>query len=238
MRVAAISDIHGNLPALEAVLAEIEREGVDAIVVPGDTISGPWAAEVFDLVTDARALVVRGNADRLVLDRDEQYGPLAVWSAERLGETRLAIAAAWPLTLELAIDGLGDVLACHSTPASDDPIYTRITPDDELLAILGPVGAQVVLCGHTHMQYDRMLDGGLRIVNPGSVGMPYEGEPGAYWAVLGPDVDFRRTSYDAEAAVAAIQVMGAPVDEQLLRYLVEPPDPTRATEYFESLRAA
>ena len=121
-RVAALSDIHGNLPALAAVLADVEREGVDAIVVPGDTISGPWPVETFDLVRDIGAEVVMGNADRLVLDRGEQYGPLAVWCADRLGEERLALAAEWPLTLELEVDGLGRVLVCHSTPASPDPI--------------------------------------------------------------------------------------------------------------------
>jgi putative phosphoesterase len=238
VRVAAISDIHGNLPALEAVLAEIEDENVDAIVVAGDTISGPWAAEAFDRVVAADALVVRGNADRLVLERDDQYGQLAVWSADRLGKARLAVAAEWPLTVELSMDDLGRVLVCHSTPASDDPIYTRITPDEDVLAMLGQVRAEVVVCGHTHMQYDRTLEGGLRVVNPGSVGLPYEGERGAYWALLEDGVEFRRTEYDVEAAVAAIRAMGVPVDEELLQHLVEPPDSVPTTEYFESLRAS
>jgi putative phosphoesterase len=238
VRVAAISDIHGNLPALEAVLADIEDDNVDAIVVAGDTISGPWPAEVFDLVVAADALVVRGNADRLVLERDDQYGQLAAWSADRLGKARLAVAAEWPLTVELAMGSLGPVLVCHSTPVSDDPIYTRITPDEDVLAMLGPVRPGVVVCGHTHMQYDRTLDGGLRVVNPGSVGLPYEGERGAYWALLEDDVQFRRTEYDVEAAVVAVRDMRTPVDEELLQYLLEPPDSITATEYFESLRVS
>lgn len=239
MRVAAISDIHGNLPALEAVLADVEREQVDAIVVVGDTISGPWAAEAFDRVKELAATVVRGNADREVIERSDRYGPLARWSADRVGDERLAFAASWPLVSELDIDGLGRTLVCHSTPASDDPIYTRITPEEELRALFDGVEAQLVLCGHTHMQYDRKLaSGGLRIVNPGSVGLPYEGERGAYWALLGPDVEFRRSAYDVEAAVAAIEVMGAPVDTKLLEYLLDPPDPVATTEYFESLRGS
>jgi hypothetical protein len=88
------------------------------------------------------------------------------------------------------------------------------------------------------MQYDRRLSNGLRVVNPGSVGMPYEGRSGAYWALLGPDVELRRTEYDVEGCVAAIQVLGAPLDDQLVRYLLEPPDPVATTGYFESLRAA
>jgi putative phosphoesterase len=238
VRVAAISDIHGNLPALEAVLAEVEREGIETIVVPGDTISGPWAAEVLDLVKELGALVVRGNADREVIERSDRYGLLERWSADRMGDERLAFAASWPLTLELDVDGLGRVLVCHSTPSSEDPIYTRITPEDEVAELFEGVDAPVVLCGHTHMQYDRVVGCGLRVVNPGSAGAPYEGTRGAFWAILGPDVEFRRTNYDVEAAVAAIEVMAAPVDDELLAYLLEPPGSVSTTEYFESLRGA
>jgi putative phosphoesterase len=238
VRVAAISDIHGNLPALEAVLAEIDEEAVDEIVVGGDTAHGPWPAEVLDLLVERGARAVRGNADREVIERSDRYGPLAPWSADRLGERRLEVARSWPLTVELEVDGLGSVLVCHSTPTSDDPIYTRITPDVELAAIFESVDADVVVCGHTHMQYDRTLASGLRIVNPGSVGLPYEGARGAYWALLGPDVEFRRTEYDVEAAVAAIEVMRVPVDGPLLEHLVDPPDSESTTEYFESARGS
>jgi putative phosphoesterase len=238
VRVAAISDIHGNLPALEAVLADIDREGVGEIVVAGDTAHGPWPAEVVDLLVERGARCVRGNADRETIERSDRYGPLAAWSADRLGEDRLAITRGWPLTIELTIDGLGDVLVCHSTPASEDPIYTRITPAEELARIFDSVHADVVVCGHTHMQYDRTLTSGLRLVNAGSVGMPYEGTPGAYWALLGPDVEFRKTEYDVEGTVAAIEVLAAPVDGQLLDHLVDPPDSESTTEYFESHRGA
>ena len=236
MRVAAISDIHANLRALEAVLADVERERVDSIVVGGDTVAGPWPVEVFDLVAGADASIVRGNADRAVLERDEQFGSNPPWCADQLGEARLVSVASWPLTCELEIEGLGRVLVCHSTPTADDPIYTRITPDDVLADLLGPVDADVLVCGHTHMQYDRTLTNGLRIVNPGSVGMPYEGKAGAYWAVLGDDVEFRRSEYDVQAAVAEIDATDAPV-ERFVEYLLEPRDPAATTEYFESLRA-
>jgi predicted phosphodiesterase len=217
VRVAVISDIHGNLPALEAVLDEIDREGVAEIVVAGDTAHGPWPAEVVDLLEERDARCVRGNADREVADRSDRYGPLARWSAERLGERRLALVRGWPLTVELSIEDLGEVLVCHATPSSEDPIYTRITP---------------------HMQFDRTLPTGLRVVNPGSVGIPYEGATGAYWALLGPDVEFRHTAYDVEACVAAIEVLGVPMDAGMLENLLEPADSESTTEYFESLRGS
>jgi putative phosphoesterase len=238
VRVAAISDIHGNLPALEAVLAEIDREGVDEIVVAGDTAHGAWPAEVVDLLVEQGAMVVRGNADREVIARSDRYGPLVPWSADRLGERRLAVVRSWPLTVGVSVDVLGDVLVCHSTPSSEDPIYTRITPDAALVETFAGVEADVVVVGHTHMQYDRVLSSGLRIVNPGSVGMPYEGHQGAFWAVLGPDVQFRHTEYDVEAAAAAIEVIGAPVDAEQTRLLVEPPSSDSTTEYFEEMRGA
>lgn len=236
-RVAALADIHGNLPALEAVLADVEREGVDAVVVAGDSYSGPWPAEVVDLLGSLGPVIVRGNADRLDAERGFD-GALGAWNEERLGSRRLAAVAEWPLSAELEIAGLGSVLVCHSTPTDDEPIYTRITPDGELVELLGPVEHDVLVCGHTHMQSDRTLSTGLRVVNPGSVGMPYEGVRGAFWAILGPDVAFRRSDYDVEAAVAAMEIMAAPVRAELLRYLLEPPTSDETTEHFESLRGA
>jgi putative phosphoesterase len=239
VRAAAISDIHGNLPALEAVLAEIEREDVDAIIVVGDTISGPWPVEVFDAVTALETRVVRGNADDEVVRRSTRYGPLATWCADLLGDERLGTADAWPLTLEMEVDGLGRVLVCHSTPTSDEVIHTRITPDDELLELVGPVEADVLVHGHTHVQFDRTLSSGLRVVNAGSIGMSYEGRRGAFWTLLGPAVEFRRTDYDVDAAVTAMRGTGAPgIDDLLIRYLLDPPDPNETTEYFESLRGS
>jgi putative phosphoesterase len=238
VRVAVLSDIHGNLPALRAVLSDLEQEDVRSVVVAGDTISGPWPVEVFDVVAALDAGIVRGNADREVLQRSTRYGPLAVWCAGRLGDARLGVAASWPLTLELDVDGLGRVLVCHSTPSSDDPIYTRVTPDADVLELLGDVDADVVVSGHTHMQYDRTLAGGLRLVNPGSVGMPYEGTPGAFWAILGPDVELRRTDYDVAATAKSVRALAAPVDERLVDHLVEPPTSDETTAYFESLRGA
>jgi len=239
VRVAAISDIHGNLPALEAVLADVEREGFDLVVVVGDTVTGPFSAGVFDRVTSVPAVrFVRGNVERLVIEGADEHG--RDWNQERvrLGDDRLAAVASWPRTIELELDSLGRTLFCHSTASSEDPIYTRITPEDELLELFAGVEADVVVCGHTHIQYDRRLPSGLRLVNPGSVGMPYEGRRGAYWAALGPDVELCRSEYDVDAAVRAIEEQGAPVDEQHIALLLDPMDSEAATAEFEAMRGA
>lgn len=238
MRVAVLNDIHGNMPALEAVLADVEQEGVDAIVCGGDVVGGPFPAEVFDRLmglSDVR--FVRGNVDRLVLEGITEYGQ--DWSAERLrlGDAPLATIAAWPLIVELEIEGLGRTLFCHAVPTGDEPIFTRITPDEDVAGLIGDVEAELVVCGHTHVQFDRQLANGLRVVNAGSVGMPYEGRRGAFWALLGPTVELRHTEYDVEAAVASIRETETPTDK-FTSWLLEPRDPDEATAFHEAQRGA
>jgi predicted phosphodiesterase len=200
LRVAALYDVHGNLPALEAVLAEVDA---DLILVGGDVAAGPWPAETLERLRGLgeRVRFIRGNADRELTGaaRVERSGgpPPEVldFVRERLSEEQLEFLGGLPVTAELAVDGLGDVLFCHATPRSDEELLTRISPEERWLDALTGVDARVVVCGHTHVQFDRAL-GGLRLVNAGSVGMPYERRQGAYWALLGPDVDLRRTPYD------------------------------------------
>jgi putative phosphoesterase len=239
VRVAALNDIHGNLPALEAVLADVEQAGVDAIVCGGDVVGGPFSAEVFDLLTGLpNVRFLHGNADRLIAEGVDEYDQ--DWDAERkrLGAERVAEVASWPLTVELDVDGLGRTLFCHAVPSADEPIFTTLTPDDEVVELIGEVAADVVVVGHTHVQVDRRLPNGLRVVNAGSVGMPYEGRRGAFWAVLGPTVELRRTEYDAEAAAAAIRETRAPNSDQLAGWLLDPPDPDEASAFFENQRGA
>jgi putative phosphoesterase len=239
MRVAALNDIHGNLPALEAVLAEVEEAGVDVVVCGGDVVGGPFSAEVFDRLArlpDIRFL--RGNGDRIVLEGIDQYGQDWHAARNRLGEARLAEVASWPLTVELQIDGLGLTLFCHAIPTADEPIFTRLTPDEDVVELLGDVGADVVVVGHTHVQFDRLLPNSVRVVNAGSVGMPYGGRRGAFWAILGPEVELRRTDYDVDAAAAAIRAVGGDANEQLAGVLLDPPDPDEASRSFESQRTA
>ena len=237
MRVAALYDVHGNLPALEAVLSDVERAGADVIVSGGDIATGPMAAACVDRLRalGERVLWVRGNADREAVPDDvrERTGSAL---ADQLGEERRAFAAAAPLTTELEVDGLGRVLFCHGSPWSDEEILTRVTPERRAADVLAGVRADVVVCGHTHVQFDRHV-GGLRLVNAGSVGMPYEGRRGAFWALLGPEVELRRTEYDVERAAAAIRATGFPADDQV-GWLLDPPDPVEVSAYFEGQAGA
>jgi putative phosphoesterase len=234
-RVAVLSDVHGNLPALEAVLAEPDVAGADLVISAGDAVAGPMPVECFDTLAGLgeRMTFVRGNADRETVARSEQYG--LDWCADRLGEERLARIAEWPLTVSVDVDGVGRVLVCHAVPHDDNEIVTRITPADELAAAFAGVDADVAVCGHTHIQFDRQA-GAVRVVNAGSVGSPYEGRRGAFWVLLGPDVEHRHTEYDAEAAAAAIRATGSPTSEQLAGWLLDPPDPEETSAFFERAR--
>lgn len=219
MRVAALYDIHGNLPALEAVLHEVRRAAVDQIVVGGDVLPGPMPRQCLESLLDLDLPVrfIRGNGDRVVLGQMRGHEPTEVpepfrndirWNAAELTADHEQIVASWPETTELAIDGLGTVLFCHASPRNDTDIFTRVTADDRIAPLLARVTADLVICGHTHMQFDRKV-GDIRVVNAGSVGMPY-GDPAAYWLLLGPDIEFVRTSYDLAAAAAAVRQTSYP----------------------------
>jgi predicted phosphodiesterase len=239
VRVAALYDVHGNLPALEAVLVDVAAEGVATVVCGGDVVGGAFPAEVLDRLAGLPDVhFVRGNGDREVLDGTDEYG--IDWEVERarLGPERLATIRSWPLTSELEIERLGPVLFCHAVPSSEDPIFTRITPDDDVVGLVGHTDANVLVVGHTHVQFDRRLPTGLRVVNAGSVGMPYESRRGAFWALLGPDVELRRTEYDVDAAAALVRASGAQGADDHARRLLDPPDPDEATSFFESARGA
>jgi putative phosphoesterase len=215
VRVAAISDIHGNLPALEAVLREVRAATPDLIVVCGDVASGPMPAETIDTLRRlGNTRFVRGNADRGLIDefdgRDAapMPGPFAGWCASQIDRSQRDFLDSFEPTVSIDdVEGIGSVLFCHASPRNDTDIFFVETPDARVRALMTGVEADLVVCGHTHMQFDRSLDG-LRIVNPGSAGMPY-GEPGAYWAMLGPDVEMRRTDYDRGAAVERMRAKGS-----------------------------
>lgn len=235
MRVAVISDVHGNLPALEAVLAELELEEVDLVVSGGDVAMGPMPAECVDaLLALDRVLWVRGNADREAVP--ERYGELARWVAERLGPERRELLTGAPLTASVEVDGLGPILCFHGTPRSDEEILTKLSPAQRVAEALAGTEESVVVHGHTHVQYDRQV-AEWRVVNAGSVGIPYEGRRGAFWALLGPDVELRRTEYDVEGAVEAIRATGYPSFDELAGWLLDPPDPDEVSAFFEGQAA-
>jgi putative phosphoesterase len=245
VRVAAVYDVHGNLPALDAVLAELEALDVDAVVLGGDIAIGPMPRQTLErlLGLGESALFLRGNVDREVGagppgTGDGIWVDRIRWTAAQLDRGQRAWLAALPDTQTVAVDGLGPVLFCHGSPRSDDEILTRISPEERVAAALGRVEEDVIVCGHTHVQYDR-LAAGKRLVNAGSVGMPYEAEPGAYWALLGPDVELRRTSYDLEAAAREIRATGFPgADELAAENILTVPSAKEATERFEQLAQA
>jgi predicted phosphodiesterase len=235
MRVAALYDVHANLPALEAVLAELDAE---TILVGGDAVLGPMPKEALALLRERGATFIRGNCDREVAapgEGDEVWTRRARWAHEQLDEDELAFLRNLPHPLALEVDGLGEVLFCHGSPRSDEEILTAITPPKRLDPILDGVTQDLVVCGHTHAQFDRLV-GDRRLVNAGSVGMAYEGEPGvAAWAMLGPTVELRRTPYDVERAVALIRETGFPdADELVNEALLHPPTAEEVTAHFES----
>ena len=244
MRVAAIYDIHGNLPALEAVLEDIRREGVDRVVVGGDVFPGPMARESLEslLRLDVPVDFIHGNGDRLVRERlagtDAVHLPEAVrevirWNAGQLDRGHAELLAAWPATFSLAIAGLGEVLFCHATPRNDTDIFTRRTDEGRLRAVFAGVTSPVVVCGHTHMQFDRSI-GTVRVVNAGSVGMPF-GQPGAYWLMLGAGLDLRHTRYDLAAAAARIRGSAYPQAQEFAeRHILQPSSEEEMLERYSS----
>ncbi len=219
--VAALYDIHGNLPALDAVIAELHANPPDAVVVGGDICAGPMPVEVLARLRELPWEMhwLRGNADRsVVMGFDGTIPPELLehplyqgdaWAAKLLtGEDRNFLDSLSPL-VALTIDGLGEVLFCHGSPRSDEERITALTPPDRLGEILAQAGAEVVVGGHTHRQFDRTIDG-RRMINAGSVGRPYEPRPGAYWLWLGPEPRPLVTVYDIERANAAVHQTGYP----------------------------
>jgi predicted phosphodiesterase len=182
VKVAALYDVHGMPWALEAVLMELSREHVDAVVFGGDLVAGPFPAETLALArTVERAQFVRGNAER---DPDDRVAAI-------LGADEVAVQRGWPV--QCVLDG---VLFCHATPASDEEVVTDASSDEKVAALLEPIGERLVVGGHTHMQQRRG-----RYANAGSVGMPYEGEVAAFWLLVEDGVpSFRQTPFDVDAA--------------------------------------
>ena len=242
MRVAALYDIHGNLPALEAVLREVRQAEVDQVVIGGDVLPGPMPRETLAclLALDLPVQCIRGNGDREVLAQragvetgtvPEKFREVMGWVAQQLDPEHERWLAIWPEMLRLEVPWLGEVLFCHATPRNDTEIFTRLTPEDRLLPVFAGLDVPMVVCGHTHMQFDRTV-GGTRVVNAGSVGMPF-GEPGAYWLLLGPNVQLRHTPYDLAKAAQRIRDTKYPhAADFAARNVVRPPSERETLEAF------
>src|SRR5438067_2658691 len=166
MRTPAIYDIHGNLPALEAVLHDIHNAHVDQVIVGGDVVPGPMPRESLGalLELDIPVQFIHGNGDREVVATmageetsavPERFREVIRWNAEQLSPEDERLLASWPLTLRLEIPAIGQVLFCHATPRKDTDVFTRLTPEDRLVPIFEGLDVRLVVCGHTHMQFDR-----------------------------------------------------------------------------------
>jgi predicted phosphodiesterase len=241
--VAALYDIHGNLPALDAVLAEVRQANVDLIVVGGDVLPGPLPRETLArlLAMEIPTRFIYGNGELAALAQltaadpgevtywgtsggaplPEPFREVIRWTARQIPEYR-ELLASWPLTTTVEIDELGKVLFCHATPRNETEIFTRVTPEARLLPVFAGIEESVVVCGHTHLQFDRRV-GPTRVVNAGSVGMPF-GTTGADWLLLGPGIELRKTSYDTTAAAELFRRTSYPMVEELaVRYILQPP---------------
>jgi putative phosphoesterase len=188
--VAALYDIHGNLPALEAVLAEIPEDAT--IVVGGDVCAGgEQPSETLERLRGLgdRVRWLRGNADRELTPGEGGLAPVEFIDATRakLTEEQIEFLHSRPATVQI-----GDVLFCHASPRNDIDIFTERTPEERIAFLFEAVDADVVVVGHVHAQYERVI-AGKRVINAGSVGMAYEEEPGAYWLL---DLVPRRTDYE------------------------------------------
>ena len=253
MRVAALYDIHGNLPALEAVLQDVRQADVDQIVVGGDVVPGPMPRETLErlLDLDLPTHYIYGNGELAILAQmagartgsvtywgttsgarpPESIVEIYRWTTAQLQPELEPMLARWPKTVRLEIDGLGQVLFCHSTPRNETEVFTRSTAEDRLLPIFEGLNAPVVVCGHTHMQFDRMI-GRTRVLNAGSVGMPF-GEPGAYWLLLGTDVQLRYTPYDLAKAAERIRATSYPEAQDFAAHnVLQPPSEKQMLEVF------
>jgi predicted phosphodiesterase len=242
MRVAAIYDIHGNLPALEAVLRAVHEAQVELVVVGGDVVPGPMVRETLSCLVNFHIPVrfIQGNGEIDALAEmsgtgavrvPEQFREVVRWSAQQLYPEYEHLLAGWTKTLRLEIGGLGAVLFCHATPRDDNEIFTRLTPEECLLPVFEGLNVSMVVCGHTHMQFDRMI-GSTRVVNAGSVGMPF-GETGADWLLLEPEVQLQHTSYDLARAAERIRRTSYPQAAGFAaNYVLQPPSEGKMLEVF------
>jgi putative phosphoesterase len=194
--VAALYDVHGNLTALEAVLAEVPADAT--IVVGGDICAGgEHPSETLARLRGLgdRVVWLRGNSDRELYPGEEGLAPPEVVeeARSRLSEAEIEFLHGLPET-----QLIDDVLYCHASPRNDVDIFTERTPEERIAVLFEGLDVRAVVCGHTHTQFERTV-AGVRVVNAGSVGMPYEEEPGAYWLL---DLDHRRTPYDGAHLLA------------------------------------
>ncbi len=241
-RVAVLSDVHANVPALTAVLAEPDVAAADLVVFCGDLTWGAEPQRTVDMVTALRerAVFVRGNAERILLalalggrvpDR-----PREEWMVAAHSPGAVEFLAGFAFTAVVEVAGLGPVRFCHGSPRSDHELVTPRTPVERLAELAAGVDERILVGGHLHVQFDRG-SAGMRCVNPGSVGLPYhDGAPGtAYWALLGPGVALRTTGYDVSESIARGADSGDPIADVIAGMLTTPPSPAELIAEAEAM---
>ena len=226
-----IADVHGNAPALAAVLQDLERDQPDLIVSCGDLTWGPLPEETYELARGLNARFVRGNADRAVLEGASET-EREQWMQAHHTDAMRDFLGAFEENVVVEIDGLGAVRLCHGSPRSDEECVTPETPEERVREFSAGVDERVIVTAHVHIQFDREA-AGIRSVNAGSVGLPYEGRAGAYWALFGPDVELRRTEYDVDATVERFRASGQPDVERIVEMMLTPPEPREVIDHAE-----
>ncbi len=242
MRIAALYDIHGNLPAMEAALHACRQEGTSAVVIGGDIAAGPLPAQTLDIVMALGkwAVPIQGPKDRALVEAYDlrmagkvkqlvAFDPVVAWAAGRITGSHRDFLASLPESVLLHADELGEILFCRSLPGDNVRDVAVDTPQEEIAGMIEGVAARVVVLAGAHAAFERAV-GGRRIVSPGSVGMPCGQEPGAAWALFGPEVGLRRTDYDLARAARRIVRSGMPgaralVRERVLSVPLQPGEP-------------
>jgi predicted phosphodiesterase len=240
VNVLALYDVHGNIDALDAVLADPRAARPDVVVVGGDTVPGPFAGETLSRLEALSAPMhwVRGNGEREVAEAigapaaapDDWAARTAAITAAELGDDRAL--ALGELALTVQVDG---VLFCHASPRRDDEMLTRLSRPERWEQALAGVPAALVVAGHTHQQDDRLI-GDVRFVNAGSVGLPYEGDGAARWLwIADGEPELRQTAYDAAGAGARILDAGWPDERSVNAALIDPLEAIVITRIFEEM---
>ncbi|HEY4997135.1 MAG TPA: metallophosphoesterase family protein [Solirubrobacteraceae bacterium] len=238
MKILALYDIHANIDALDAVLADPRAQRADVVVIGGDAVPGPFAQATLERLQALEVPVswLRGNGEREVaeaLDGTAGDADLAASTAQltatEIGSRCARSLGDLPLTLEL-----DSVLFCHASPRRDDEMLTRLSSSERWTEALVGVTASLLVAGHTHQQDDRMI-GATRFVNAGSVGLPYEGDDGgARWLWIEDGVpELRKTAYGAAEAGARMLAAGWPDERSVEGALIEPVAASIVTRIFE-----
>ncbi len=241
-RAAVIADVHGNAPAFEAVIAEIRDRQPDAVVSCGDLSWGPLPEETLALARELARKVpcvfVRGNADRALLEAaggDESLTERERWMSAKHTGGDLDFIRSFVATAVLDVHGLGAVRFCHGSPLSDEDCITPVTPQERLLPLVAGMKEEALVSAHTHVQFDRRV-AGIRSINAGSVGMPYEDSRGAFWAILAEDVTLLHTEYDLSETLGRYRATDDPLAEQMVEILEHPPTREEAIEHAERVQ--